>query len=83
MQETQVWSLVQEDPTGRGATKSVLHNCWACAPEPVWPRAHAPQEKPPQWEARMQKQSSPRFLWLEKSPYSSEGPAQPKILKIN
>ena len=48
MQGTRVRSLVQEDPTCRGATKPVHHNYWACAP-----RACAPQqEKPPQWEAR-------------------------------
>ena len=35
MQGTQVWALVQEDPTCRGATKPVHHNCWACALEPV------------------------------------------------
>ena len=34
MQETQVRSLVQEDPTCCGATKQVDHNYWACAPEP-------------------------------------------------
>ena len=33
MQETQVRSLVQEDPTCRGATKPVCHNYWACALE--------------------------------------------------
>ena len=67
MQGTQVRALVGEDPTCRGATKSVRHNYWACALEPTshnyW--AHAPQllkparlepvlrnERPPQWEAR-------------------------------
>ena len=49
MQETQIWALVQEDPTCLGATKSVRHNSWspfayiACAPN---------NEKPLQWEAR-------------------------------
>ena len=67
MQETLVQSLVQEDPICHGATKSVRHNYWASALEPgncrYWahepqllkstcPRACAPQEKPPQWEAR-------------------------------
>ena len=33
MQETRVQSLVQEDPTCHGATKSVSHNYWACAIE--------------------------------------------------
>ena len=35
MQETQVWSLIQEDPTRQGATKRVCHNHWACALEPL------------------------------------------------
>ena len=35
MHGTQVRALVQEDPTGRGATKPVLHNYWACALEPT------------------------------------------------
>ena len=45
MQGTQVWALVWEDPTYRGATKPVRHNYWACALQPVshnyW--AHVPQ----------------------------------------
>ena len=28
-------TLVQEDPTGHGATKPVRHNYWACALEPA------------------------------------------------
>ena len=32
MQETWVWSLVQEDPIGQGASKPISHNYWACAP---------------------------------------------------
>ena len=32
MQETRVWSLVQKDPIGQGATKPISHNYWACAP---------------------------------------------------
>ena len=35
MQGTQVRSLVQEDPTCRGATKPECHNFWACALEPA------------------------------------------------
>ena len=45
MQGTWVWALVWEDPTCRGATKSVRHNYWACALEPAshnyW--THVPQ----------------------------------------
>ena len=66
MQETRVWSLVQEDPTCREATQPLQPHYWACGLEPesrnywalVWqllkplhPRARAPlQEKLPQWE---------------------------------
>ena len=35
MQGTQVWALVQEDPTCCGAAKPVCHNYWAWALEPV------------------------------------------------
>ena len=45
MQGTRVQSLIQEDPTCRGASKSVHHNYWGCGLEPTshnyW--AHAPQ----------------------------------------
>ena len=45
VQETQVRSLVWEDPTGRGSIKPVCHNHWACALKSrscnYW--AHAPQ----------------------------------------
>ena len=62
MQGTQFRALVWEDPTCRGATKSVHHNYWARKPQLLSPRAttteaHAPrahalqQEKPLQWEA--------------------------------
>ena len=53
MQGTQVWALVQDNATCCRATKPVRHNYWACVPQLLKPRAHAPQqEKPPQWEAR-------------------------------
>ena len=60
MQETQVQSLIQEDPTCLGATKPVRHNYRACALEPlshnyranvlqllkpVRPRAHSLQQQ--------------------------------------
>ena len=64
IQETGLLSLIQEDPTCRGATKPMPHNYWAGAPEPgshkycahvlqrpkpAHPRACTPQqEKPPQ-----------------------------------
>ena len=57
-QETRVWSLVWEDSTCLRKTKPKCHNYWACALEPTgcnygarMPRARAPSEKPPQWEA--------------------------------
>ena len=66
MWEAQVLSLVQDDCTCPGATKTGRHNYWACTLEPtsckywghvqqllnpVCPRACAPQqEKPLQWE---------------------------------
>ena len=64
MLETQVGSLIQEDPTCQGVTKFMCHNYRACVLEPEncnykahvsqvlkpeHPRAHAlQQEKPPQ-----------------------------------
>ena len=74
VQETQVPSLVWEDPTCHGAMKSVRPSYWACALEPgshnYWcPRVlelQPQQAKPPQWEAR-----APQ---LEKSPHSKEDP---------
>ena len=62
MQDTPVWSLVQEDSSCGGTSKPVLHNDWACALEPgnhptmqllkhACPRAQAQQQdKPAQWE---------------------------------
>ena len=56
MQGTRVRALVQEDPTCRGATKPMRHNCWACALEPVLRNkrshrnekpAHRNEEQPP------------------------------------
>ena len=33
MKETQVQSLIWEDPTCQGTTKPICHNYWACAPD--------------------------------------------------
>ena len=60
MQETRVWSLVQEDSTCCGATEPGGHNCWACALGPRScnyrsPRALEPcstAREPAQWEAQ-------------------------------
>ena len=48
MQEMRVQSLVWEDPTCQEAPRPVLHNYWACVPEPVLcsKRSHC-REKPP------------------------------------
>ena len=50
VQETQVRSLVQEDPTCVGTTKPMRRNRWPCALEPgsqnCWARAPAAQELP-------------------------------------
>ena len=80
MQETQVRSLVREDPTRHRAAKPMHCNYWTCALEPrshsCWaympqlPKPAGPiacvlqQEKPLQWEARV--------LQLERSPHSQK-----------
>ena len=45
MQETRVWTLVQQDPTCSGATKPMHHRYWARTLEPTSHnyRAHALQ----------------------------------------
>ena len=48
MQGTRVQALVWEDPTCRGATRPVSHNCWACASG----ACAMQRERPRQWEAR-------------------------------
>ena len=56
MQETWVQTLVWEDPTCQGATKSMPHNYWACVLVAATtgaqaPWAHAWQQEKPQGEA--------------------------------
>ena len=84
MQETQIWSLAQEDPTCHIATKLVGHNYRACALEPgIWSCwAYVPQllkrvcpgvqalqqEKTLKWEARTQQPES--------------GPHSPQLEKV-
>ena len=46
-QGTRVGALVQEDPTCCGATKSVSHNYWACALEPVLRNKRSQRNKKP------------------------------------
>ena len=98
MQGMRVRSLDQEDTTCHGATKSVLHNYWACALEPAshnyWARVlqllkpmhlepKLRNEKPPQWEARaLQQRVAPARRNQRKPPRSNEDPTQPKINKF-
>ena len=89
MQGTQVQSLVQEDPTCRGAAKPVHHNCWACALEPMshncWAQA-LQLLKPACLEPVLcnkrspytATKSSPRSLQLEKARAQQQRPTQPK-----
>ena len=98
MQGTWVWSLIQEDSTCCGATKSVCHNYWACALEPrshnYWahvlqllkPLGLEPmlrqQEKPPQWET-CALQTYLYSLQLEKALTQNKDPGQTKRNEIN
>ena len=74
MHETWVRSLIWEDSTCLGATKSVLSLCSRARElqllKPACPRTRAPQkEKPLQWEAHMlQLKRSPKMPQPEKSP---------------
>ena len=97
MQGTRVRSLVQEDPTCRGANKPVGHNYWACTLEPAshnyWahvttieartPRAHAPQqgEATAMRSPRTTTKSIPCSLQLEWKPARSN--EDPTQPKIN
>ena len=62
IQGIRVWSLIWENPTccdttklGASTTEPVLLSPGATATEVACPRAHAlQQEKPPQWESRVQ-----------------------------
>ena len=83
VQETQVRSLVREDPPCCRAAKPTHHNYGVCALKPgatttephvlaMLPSARVlQQKKPPQWEAWT--------LQLESSQCSNKDPAQPKI----
>ena len=97
MQETWLWSLVQQDPIYLRATKPVCHSFWACAREPgsckywvhgpqllkpVCPRACALQQgKPPQWEAQVQRLGSSPCSLKLEKSPRSNG--DPTLLKIN
>ena len=93
IQETQVRTLIWEDPTCWGTTEPVSHNYWACepAPEPgsTATEACAPSsqcsatgEATPMRSPRTTTESSPCSPQLgKKNPWSNEDPAQPKINK--
>ena len=91
MQETQVCSLIWEDPTCHTATKPMHHNYCTCALKPrnsYWPMCtrHCAM---PTGEATVLRglctatRVAPSFSQLEKSLCSNEDPAQPKINKYN
>ena len=86
MQGARVWSLVQEDPTCRKATKPApqLLSLRATTTKAQVPRACAlQQEKTPQGEARaLQRRVAPACHSLRKPVRGNEDPVQPKINKI-
>ena len=59
------------------SNEAIMHHNWVPAP-----RAHALQQKLPQWEtSALQLESDPRSLEVERGPRSNKDPAQPKINK--
>ena len=83
MQRTQVWSLVQEDTTCRGAAKPVRHNYWACflqrlkpkRPRAVLLKKRSHRNEQPEFRNR----EEPRLPQLDESSCSHEDPAQSKV----
>ena len=64
MQGTQVQCLIWEDSTCRGATKSMLHNYWTCAPELKSHNYWAPVLqllKPECWSSVVRNRKSPQW----------------------
>ena len=93
-QETQVWALVREDPTCRGATKPVRQDYWACTLEAAshnyW--AHMPKspcsttrEATAMRSPRTTMKSSPRSPQLEKARAQQQRPHtdKNKLIKNN
>ena len=94
MQETQVRSLIREEPTCHRAIRAEHHHCWAWALEsrsrdywghelqilrPMRPPASAlQQEKPPQQEACTPKPESGSCSQLEKKPVKQQRPSTAK-----
>ena len=67
-----VWSLVQEDPTCLGATKSMCYNCWPQAPRACTPQ----QETPLQREVHTLQQRVASTVNWRKPDHRNEDPEQ-------
>ena len=79
VQGTQVWPLVQDDPTCHGATQPVSHSYWGCALAPLLFRKRSLcSEKPV-----LRNQRAAPTLRLEKSLRGNRDPVQPKINTYN
>ena len=86
----QAWSLVQEDSACHGATKSLHHDYWAWAPEPVHPNYRIPCTLQPVLSSQRShhsgkpehcSQRAAPTLHQGKPARSREEPAQPKRKK--
>ena len=76
IQRTLVWSLIQEDPTCHGATKSERHNYRASVPHSL----SSETEKPLQWELLALHRRVASSCHNKRKPVcSNEDPGQPKI----
>ena len=84
MQGTLVRSLVQEDPTCQEATKSVRHNYWACALEPMchsnwspgpWSLCSVTKEATAMRTLRPARRSTSHSLQPEKKPTQQRRPS--------
>ena len=81
MQETLIRSLVLEDSTYLGATKTLYHNYWACTVEPVSQNKRSHHNKK-QWETHtLQLESSPHLLQLDKTHMQQRRPSAAKKKK--
>ena len=79
-QGTQVQSLVQEDPTCRGATRPLCHNYW----KPACSRGQAlRQEKSPHEEPGRCNEEQPPLMATRERLRSNEDSVQPKIINNN
>ena len=85
MQGTQVWFLVQEDPTCHGATKPMRHNYWTHALElgshNYWSLHPLQQEKLQQWEAPCWPELEETQMHQRRALCAKQSIIQPKINK--